>query len=581
MKKKYLCLFLCALMMFSLVLTSCSVDSEDVDTVEGEEDLVESDRTPVTLTFWLPSEKAVSEETVALVQGAINTYLKSNFSTAVEFKVFTEDAYKAAVDARLDTIEEKAEQERLEEEARKEQERYDRLHGITTQATTAVETEETEVETFKNEDGVVEEKYPAVDPYQMDIFLITSYDDYLEYIEREALSELDTTLSTTSKVLKSYIYPSFLTAAKFNGTTYAIPNNHALGEFKYLLLNKEVVKELYYDEEKLAADVLSAGNLSGCEDFINDVIKYSESGATPLLSWTEPAGMYYWGEDDDWSVLASNYGAVSTMNQSSSITSIFKNSAYKANFKLMKGFEEAGAIAEDPAKCDKFAVGVISGDPSDVAAYEEDYYISVYDYPKATQEELFAGAFAVSAYTENFDRAMEVIVALNTVKELRDILQYGVEEVHFRYNEDETVTRLNDDYTMNLVHTGNVYMASLEEGTDPELWEYAKEVNLSSHLTPFSVVPGIKNENNAANFAEIEKISGDYYDRMMAVSLEDVDTFFKDADAELNENELFKVMVDGKSENGAAFIYSTFYAENFAVEDEEGTEGEGTETPAE
>ncbi len=579
MKKKFLCLFLCTVMMLSLVLTSCSVESGGEETVEGEEDLAESDRTPVTLTFWLPSEKAIDDTTVAMVQGAINTYLKSNFSTAVELKIFTEDAYEDEINKRLGAIEEKAEQDRLEEEKRKEEERYNRLHGITTEATTAPETEETEVETFKDEYGVMQEKYPAVSPYQMDIFLITDYNDYLAYIEREALSELDTTLNATSKVLKSYIYPHFLTAAKFNGSTYAIPNNHALGEFKYLLLNKEMVKKYSYDEELLAEAVLADGSLSGCAEFIDDIIKYEDTTAvTPLLSWTDPAGMYYWGEDEDWSVLASNYGPSSTMNQPGSIGSIFKNNTYKANFKLMKGYQEAGAIAADPAACEKFAVGVISGDASDVAAYEEEYFVSVYDYPKATQEELFAGAFAISSYTANFDRAMEVIVALNTVTELRDILQYGVEGVHFNYNENKRVERLNDDYTMNILHTGNVYMATLEEGADAELWENAKEINLESCFTPFSVVPSLKNKENAANYAEIEKLSADLYDKMMAVSLEDVDTFFKEADAELNANELFKNMTDGKWENGAAFIYSAFYAEHFAVEEpEEG--GEGTETP--
>ena len=571
-------MFLCAVMMLSLVLTSCSVNSGDVETVEGEEELTESDRTPVTLTFWLPAETEIDAETVAMVQGAMNTYLKSNFSTAVELKIFTEEAYKAAVDERLDAIEEKAEQERIEEEKRKEEERYNRLHGITTEATTAPETEETEVETFKDEYGVTQEKYPAVSDYQMDIFLITDYTDYLAYIEREALSELDTTLNGTSKVLKSYIYPHFFTAAKFNGSTYAIPNNHALGEFKYLLLNKELIKKYSYDEELLAAAVLDEGNLSGCEDFINDIVKYEDTTeVTPLLSWTDPAGMYYWGEDGEWSVLASNFGATPMYNQSGSIGSIFKNNTYKANFKFMKGLEEAGAIAEDPANCDNFAVGVVEGDASDVAVYAENYYISVYDYPKATQEELFAGAFAISSYTANFDRAMEVIVALNTVTELRDILQYGVKGVHFDYSPDGTVTKLNDDYNMNILYTGNVYMASLEEGTDPELWENAKEINLSSYLTPFSFVPGIRNANNEANFAEIEKLSADLYDRLMAVSLEDVDTFFKDAEAELSENELFKQMTDGTWENGAAFIYSAFYAEHFAVEEPE----EGTETPAE
>ena len=51
------------------------------------------------------------------------------------------------------------------------------------------------------------------------------YENYINYIEEGLIQQLDTELSGTSKKLKTYIYPTFLTLANQKGT-YAIPNNH-------------------------------------------------------------------------------------------------------------------------------------------------------------------------------------------------------------------------------------------------------------------------------------------------------------------------------------------------------------------
>lgn len=572
MKKKLLCMFLCIIMMLSFVLTSCSLNSGDVETVEGEEDLTEeADRTPVTLKFWLPASAAISEETVEAVEAALNAYLKSTFTTAVELAIYEEGKYEEEVYSVIDAIEAKAEAEAEAKRIQREKEREARRRGETL-ATTTVDTETvtTDVETVKNEWGINELKYPATSEDQFDIFLITDYDMYLDLADRDALSELDTSLSGSSKVLKSYINRVFLTAAKFNGTTYAIPNNHGLGEGKWLLLNKELVEKYSYDADTIAAACYST-TIAGAEEFIRDIQKYEDTSViTPLLSWVEPAGMYYWSVDGQWSALASLVKSSDDYFTAGSITSVFKNSTYKANFKLMKGFEEDGLIAEDPANCDLFAVGVVDGTEGSVtAAYGEEYYVYPYQAPMISQEDLFAGAFAVSSYTENLDRAMEIITALNTVTELRDILQYGAPGVHFEYNENSEVVRLNEDYTMNPLHTGNTFVMSLEEGSDPETWENQKSANLTAKFTPYVFCPNLINAENEQYYKELSKLSADLYARMMATSLEDADTFFSEANSELSANEAYNKLADGSWEFGTVYLYNTFFTEYFAPETEE------------
>ncbi len=566
-------MFICVIMMLSFVMTSCSLNSGDVDTVEGEEELSDTDRTPVTLTFWLPAESEIDAETVALVENAMNEYLKSNYTTAIDLEIYTEENYAKAVEDRIAKIEKKAEDDKIAEQKRREEEKSLRLEGKVPTQTTALPTDTTEVETFKNEWGVTEQRYPSVGEYQMDIFLITDYTEYLELIDRGALHELDTNLNSTSKVLKSYIYPTYLEAAKFNGTTYAIPNNHGVDDYKFLLLNKELVDELHYNPETLASAVVNDGTIAPLRDFLDAVIMYEDmSVVTPLLSWVEPAGMTYWSENGEWSAIASVLGSTNGFSSQGSIGSIFKNNVYKSNFKFMKTLEEGGYIAADPENCENFAVAVVDGSYSDIAAYEENYYVSVYEYPMATQESVFAGAFAVSEYTENLDRAMEIITALNTDPELRNILQYGVEDTHYRVvSEDEnglkTIEKISDDYPMNILYTGNTYMAYFDETMTGNEWEDAKQANLASGSSPFLYCPNLKNEENAANFAEVTSISAGLYERLMATKLEDVDTFFSEAHSELTASELAAQLIAADWEYSLTYMYSTFYAENFAVEE--------------
>ena len=61
-----------------------------------------------------------------------------------------------------------------------------------------------------------------------------------DFVEKEYLQSLDDELNNNAKLLKKYIYPTFLTAGKVDGSTYAVVNNRLLGEYTYLLIDKEL-----------------------------------------------------------------------------------------------------------------------------------------------------------------------------------------------------------------------------------------------------------------------------------------------------------------------------------------------------
>ena len=93
----------------------------------------------------------------------------------------------------------------------------------------------------------------------------------------------------------------------------------------------------------------------------------------------------------------------------------------------------------------------------------------------ADEYSLYGNMFAVSANTKYAEACMEVITLINTNAEARNILQYGIEGVNYIIDENTGVLhRLNDSYMMDIIKTGNCYIAHPEEGLPADYWENAK-----------------------------------------------------------------------------------------------------------
>ena len=474
MKNKLLCLLLAMAMLVScFAFAGCSDDKDE--TVEG--DATGTAATTATLTLWIPTDEDTTEEAILAVQEAINKITKPKFDTAIELHAIPSDEYEAAIEARITEIEEAKILEEEEAKRKKEEPKQNAAQaGKTT--TAADETMPVEDETYVNDIGMTVVKYPEVEPNQMDIFLVRGYDNLVAYQERGALSALDAEMTTTGKQLSKYIYPTFLAQSKLNGATYAIPNNHGIGEFKFLLVNKRLVDELYWDADKLT-------NMTACIDFIKDVQRFTD--VTPFLAPVEAPAVHYWSEDGSWSLIASQLHINATFDTYTPPKMIFYNTEIVDNMYLMKHLEETNGFAADPENCEEFAVGVVSGDASLKKQYEEDYYVHVYEYPRVTEEDLFGSMFAVSTYTKSLSRSMEIITCLNTSTELRTVLQYGVEGTHWKVNDkdDTVIDIISDDYKMNLLETGNVYMTYPGAGIPMSYWEGVKEQNLASLGDPY------------------------------------------------------------------------------------------------
>lgn len=559
MNKKILAAFLATLMLLSaLVGCNSKIGDEEVGATADVDSVA---RVSMTLSLWLPTDEDTTEEAITLVEEAINFYTRAKFDTAIELNAIPRDEYQEKVDARLAEIEKTIADEKAAADKKKQE-----LKDNKTEDKTESESDESEAETIVNDLGITISEYPEVGSKQFDIFLVQGYDKYMEYIDNNILYQLDDQLSSNSKILKQYIYPTFLSIANIDGT-FAIPNNHPVGEYQYLLVNKELVDTYDYNPSDLIV-------FTKCEEFIKDMAFQNLDNVVPLLGPVTPANMVYWGADESgWSIIASQITNTMTYSTLNSPKNLITMNPYINSELLMKNLTELGLVGDGTLKeGEKFAVGVISGNEKTIAEYEDEYYINIYSKPMFDEEDIFGAMFGVSTYTKSLSRSMEIITYLNTSSDIRTILQYGVEGVHWVYEDEEeddenkkTIRIISDDYKMNLVETGNVYMTYPGEGLPKSDWEYAKQQNLDSISNPYLRFPGYINEANEPLLEELQKLSKDIKARLDACPAADYKALVADLKKELKENEVLNKLLDTGANFTDSFvcIYSDWHAETY------------------
>lgn len=516
MRKKLICLLLClVVVILPLAMTGCG-NSTTTDTDEES-----SSRPAVSINLWLVSDKEVSAETEAAIEEALNEITQSKYTTKVDLVYFTYDEYYAALDAKL-------------EAAKKYKEEHTStaitLPGIAQSTET---TEETTAETVVNELGQRLLKYPDINEGQLDIIFIDGKDKLRALADAGELSTLDTNLNASSKILKEYIYPSFLEQIKYNKNTYAIPVNHQIGQYTYLLVNKALAEKYYID-------VSSLNSFAACGDLVEEIGRH-ESDVAPVLAYADPVNMYYWLGGDTPSLFASYVPTAATLGSRTTMRSAFDTVGFTEHMLLMKKCEDNGWFAADPENTEAFGVAIMTGDYDLRDKYAENYDVKVLTSPTLTEDVAYQAMFAVSAYTANLDRAMEVITLLNTDAATKNLLQYGIDGVNYELDDDGALVYLNDAYRMTNLYTGNTLLSYPAPGEAANSRDDGKAANRDSRISPYFGLSDVADEIDQDLVAEMRTLSDTYMERMYAcANAAELADFFENAKTELYADPTYK-----------------------------------------
>ncbi|MBE6717675.1 MAG: hypothetical protein E7574_00265 [Ruminococcaceae bacterium] len=601
MKKSLLALFLALVMCLSLFCTACSSsgDEENPDVLNTSE----SDIAPMTITLYAPTNSTTTKDQVKLVEAEFNKVTEAKFNTHVVFNLIPEDDYEEVI--------------------------YSRLEGLRKQAAAELEDETKKPNVTPLSDN---SKYPGIKDNQLDIFLVNTFETYYAlatgtYYKPEnnelpegALYPLDESLKEKTTLLNSYAYPYLLRAARIDdldtGTqgVFGVFNNTIFGEYQYLLLNKELVDKYNYDPENMF-------DLSSISLFLKEV-KQNEAGVIPFLGDLEAPVEYFNGTKSlIGAYVGKDYTSSGTINATSYLpaatapNNLFNSAEYRVWMREYNSLFNAGCfVAKTDANANsKFAATVVTGDVTlsptyaDVygnykvddygfkyITYEDgvDYYVSVYKRPVANDENVFKAGYVVGGYTEDADRCMEIIQALNTDAKLANLFMYGVQDVHYTLNVDTNVVhKTTDTYSMDIETVGNMYLLNPSDDMDEywkfmsaNKWQNAKNTNLEAVMSPFLAFhydpeQPAEDELEAGKvyidmsfeevMAEIEKLSPAFYEK----ALHYVETpelpfadYIKTVYTEVSENEYVSSI--GSFDKGMynmQLIYKEWYQAHYNV----------------
>ena len=524
MLKKILSLILCLCMCFGIVISATSCGSgESSSTSTGS-----TAKVPTTLSFLGITSEETDPENVKMVEEALNEIFKARFKTKIDLTLVTEEKYMDLVEERIEI----AKQYEVYDAAIAQYNAYIKKQANTTTTTTdkifgnwisggvkvTLETLATRLvyvseQTTVHEDGRVETLYPEA-PSPVDIVMIVDEKMYDDFTNMGLLMDKAIDPSYTSyKNLQKYIYPTFFEELKnLKGKVNAIPNNNMLAESTYLVID-EAALNAYNDACKKAEAGLTSKDAFTIEEFKNysddkfekflEFVDKKDGGnyLVPFKSEPEALGVFKLFSEDVaigayLDPLVGYNPAEGEAYAKYEIKNLFEIPQYTNHLATMEKYRKEGYFDWTDRVSNGFAVQVIKGDASIAARYDyEDsgYLVKEIQIPFVLREAIFDGMLAPTAYTSDIVRSMEIIEAINTDPEVKNLLQYGIEGYNYMPNaETGSIIPLNGDYVMDNALTGNVYMGYVPyKANSKELtaWTYVMKTNLAAVSSPFLLFP--------------------------------------------------------------------------------------------
>ena len=376
------------------------------------------------------------------------------------------------------------------------------------------------------------------EPYDL-AFTCSWAGDYLGNSRKGAFLELDSYLDNIGKDMKEAIDERFWDGAKIDDKIYAVPNQKELGVAPMWAFTKEYVDKYNIPYEDLHT-------LEDLEPWLK-VIKENEPEVTPLYI-TE--GFSYTVFFDQ---LIDPVGIEAT-DEGLTVKNMFETEEMKKSLETLRRYYLAGyinadsAIAKDNDSVKRF---VTKGDGQ---PYAEQIWSKKLKYPVVsskitdtliTNASTTGSMIAVGKNSKNPEKAVEFLNLLNTDEYLRNLINYGIEDVHYEKIGDKQIKLIKPEeknYDAAYFSLGNLFLTYVNE-TEPETkWEEFKIFNDEAKISP---ALGFKfNSDSVKNeIASIGNVIEEFKATIYSGSV-DVDEYLGKLNAKLKEQGIDKVIAE-------------------------------------
>lgn len=338
---------------------------------------------------------------------------------------------------------------------------------------------------------------------QVDV--IAMLGDYADMLSKNQLLCLDDYIDEYGAGIKEVLGEEFLKATSKNGSLYALPNNNGKAAVLNIVLRDDLIQELELpvDQLTLASDFDGyCANL----DLLSDMFAKIHE-AHPEYACLVPSGgnsLLFDGTVPFMDMLNDNYGILS--DDGSTVVNLYETEEYKKLISYAHEWNQAGYVLEDATTTQeaantylqngRAAAFFIKGEEGQAEQIITATGIPVQSIkllqPYICTTDVNGIDFGISATSKHPEAAMKFLNLMYTNADVVNLLDWGIEGVHYEVQDDGTVDfpegldanttayGLNQDW-----YFGNQFLSYIwGKGRDTTIYERLESNNKNSEFSP-------------------------------------------------------------------------------------------------
>ena len=334
----------------------------------------------------------------------------------------------------------------------------------------------------------------SISGQEYDLCFTSSWtNNYVNQTNRGAFYPLSKLLNKYGQGIKKVLNPYFLSGPRIDGEIYGIPCNKEVAQQNVYRFNANFLKELGFSFSNFNKNE-GINSLKTIEPYLKVVKeKMGGQGIIPYSVWKHytyllPNQAYIFGN-------SGLPGAVFIEKDNYKIINQWETKEFQEYLELYHEFYNKGYIAKDAAMVDdgnsttlseKFAVNNAQYQPFADVAWSESAGYKIISFPSfrpiITNSSVTGAMIAMSINARRPDLNMKFLNLLNTDVYLRNLLQYGIEGLHYEKTGPNRIKYLpaHNNYIMAGFTLGNLFLTYLLPGDPDNKWEQFKKWNASA-----------------------------------------------------------------------------------------------------
>ncbi len=378
---------------------------------------------------------------------------------------------------------------------------------------------------------------------KFDIAFGASIDNYATHAQNGMFADIKPALDTVAKDLYDYVPEALWDAMTLpGGEIYGVPAYKDSSMTQYLIFDKAMLEELNFAKEDFKSGIPSLEPLL-------EAYKEAYPNNYPLLMTQEGLDAMLSGYEPITGRIVAKFGTTEAVN-------IYAQDDVVELFKMVREWNQKGYINPDAntltENSQKSQIYTAQGFPGADANWSANQGFEVVSEPFAgpiyTNQSVQGSFTVVSTASAHVEKAVEYLMLQNIDPVVRNLMAFGVEDVHYTKTGDTTIVKSEKykDYEVPAYSQGTFFTLYTIDPNPANQWELVEEQNqqaVASPLLGFMFDPS----NVEGELAALSNINAKFHSTLMTGS-GDVDQVLSEMYAEQDAAGLQTVLDEAQSQ---------------------------------